>query len=424
MRILHLSALPVWPMAGKGGMPSLFETLRGHVRGGHEVVLILPQYHLFNDDLIPLAVREDAGYEVHVAPCAWMPGVKGLRAVARRLGADGKLPYGLRWLLNGLTCLLLTGSLVLAALRVRYRNRRQVDLVYAHNEYAALAGWLIGALFGVANVTRLYGTFLADLMKRPLVWLRYPVAAAGYLVPHDLLICGNDGTRGDEVAERLGIDPTKFRFWQNGVDPPGDPPCVPREVFVDRSSGRLRRDSLWAVSCSRLSYWKRIDRMLRALRICRDAGGDCQLLVAGDGEQRERLASLAEEVGVGEEVVWLGAVAHRDIWALMHVADVFMITNDVTNRCNPLYEAICAGLPVVSIRDPSTADLLEHGDNALLADPDDDDQLGRHLYELEANPGLAKRLGDAQRRRAQGLWTWEERMATEVSELERLVARN
>jgi len=33
MRILEISALPVWSMDGKGGMPSLRETLRGHARG-------------------------------------------------------------------------------------------------------------------------------------------------------------------------------------------------------------------------------------------------------------------------------------------------------------------------------------------------------------------------------------------------------
>ena len=49
-------------------------------------------------------------------------------------------------------------------------------------------------------------------MKRPLVWLRYPTAAAGYLVPHSLLICGNDGTRGDEVARKFGIDLRSFPF--------------------------------------------------------------------------------------------------------------------------------------------------------------------------------------------------------------------
>lgn len=48
MTALHLSAFPVWSMGGKGGMPSLRETLRGHVREGNTIVLILPQCHLFD----------------------------------------------------------------------------------------------------------------------------------------------------------------------------------------------------------------------------------------------------------------------------------------------------------------------------------------------------------------------------------------
>jgi glycosyltransferase involved in cell wall biosynthesis len=131
---------------------------------------------------------------------------------------------------------------------------------------------------------------------------------------------------------------------------------------------------------------------------------------------------MSDELGLSESVVWMGVVAHNDIWALMNVADVFMITNDVTNRCNPLYEATWAGLPVVSIVDPSTADLLKDGRNALLADKDDADALGRNLAELCSNRALSKSLRRAQRKLASSFWTWEERMRIEVNELEKLVA--
>jgi glycosyltransferase involved in cell wall biosynthesis len=255
-----------------------------------------------------------------------------------------------------------------------------------------------------------------------LVRLRYPVAAAGFLVPHSLLICGNDGTRGDEVARRLGIDLSRFRFWQNGVDVPEHPPETSREEFVGQfGSNGFRPESKWVVSCSRLTYWKRIDRMLRALSHAKRAGCDCQLLVAGEGEERARLSELAKELGVEEDVVWLGALAHDQIWSLMHVADVFMITNDVTNRCNPVYEAMCAALPVVSVEDPSTSDLLEHEVNALLSDKDDDEALGRHLHRACTDEDLARLMGNAQRQRAKQLWSWRERMAREVEELEAIV---
>ena len=105
----------------------------------------------------------------------------------------------------------------------------------------------------------------------------------------------------------------------------------------------------------------------------------------------------------------------------MRLADAFVITNDVTNRCNPLYEAIRAGVPIVSIRDRSTADLLKDGVNALLADRDDEVALGRCLAQVCTDADLAARMRLAQRERSDALWTWQERMRKEVHELERLV---
>jgi glycosyltransferase involved in cell wall biosynthesis len=423
MRILHVSALPVWSMKGEGGMPSLRQTLDGHRRAGHSVTLVLPAYDIFSEGTARRIMPTDASKEDEVAPCRWFPAMLQVRTLAKRMNR-GQLPYAARWLLNVGTWLLLTVSLLLAGLRLRYRRKRRFDLVYAHNQYAAIAGWLLGGILGVPNVTRLYGTFLADLMRRPLVWLRYPVAAGGFLVPHSLLICGNDGTRGDEVAKRLRIDLAKFRFWQNGVDKPDVLPTADRRLLSATVPPNLRPQARWVFTCSRLSYWKRIDRILHAGAYGRRAGADCQILVAGDGPERANLESLAGELGIASDVVWLGAVPHGRIWQWLVAADVFIIANDVTNRCNPLYEAICAGLPVVSLRDPSTADLLTHGENSLLADRTDGEDLGRCLRQTLSDDGLASAMRQAQRRRAATFQTWAQRMAMETDELEALIARS
>jgi glycosyltransferase involved in cell wall biosynthesis len=161
--------------------------------------------------------------------------------------------------------------------------------------------------------------------------------------------------------------------------------------------------------------------MIEALAVCRGQGVDAQLVVAGDGSEKGKLVELARKLGVEENVVWFGAVAHDDIWALMNTADVFMITNDVTNRCNPLYEAAWAGLPVVSVIDPSTSDLLVHGENALLAEKNDTAMLGAHLAKICGDEGMLLKFRSAQKELSRTFWTWEERMRVEVAELEALL---
>jgi glycosyltransferase involved in cell wall biosynthesis len=424
MKFLHISALPVWPIEGKGGMPSLRETLRGHISGGHDLLLALPKYNVIGDYAKQVSVSEDDGYEVLLVPCRWAPSLAAVRRFCRQLGGGKELPYLLRWLLNLGLCVLLTSSLFVMAFRLRFIDKRKFDLVYAHNQYASFAGWIVGKLFNAPNVTRLYGTFLADLIRKPYVRLRYPVATAGFLVPHSLLICANDGTRGDEVAANLGIDMSKFRFWQNGVNLPDSPPKITRKDLMSRYNGfDLQHDNKWILSCSRLSYWKRIDRIIAALHYALKQGASCQLIIAGDGPESERLHAQADDLGVPEHIIWLGAVDHDHIWELMHVSDVFVITNDVTNRCNPLFEAMSAGLPVVSVNDPSTADLLKNGENALLSEKDDITTLGMNIFKVCSNDALSAELRMAQRTTSKSFWTWQERMAVEVRDLEAVVAK-
>ena len=112
MRILNISALPVWPMKGGGGMPSLSETLDGHVREGHEITVIIPQYYLFGAELGQVEVPQNPPYEVFVAKCPWLVPLKKARLLCARFGPGGEPIYPARWVLNMLTFLLLTVSLV------------------------------------------------------------------------------------------------------------------------------------------------------------------------------------------------------------------------------------------------------------------------------------------------------------------------
>lgn len=415
MKILHISALPLWSMDGKGGMPSLLETLKGHIREGIEIELIIPEYDLFSHGFEKLKTENDFGLKVHIARSPWLVPIKKVRkSIIDKRGKE-EIPFVLRWMINFSIFIMLTITMTVKGFKIN--KNFGADMIYSHNQYSCLAGFFIGKIFKIYNITRLYGTFLADLMKKPFVSLRYPVSAAGYLVPSNLLICTNDGTRGDIVAEKFGTKRKRFRFWQNGISPP---------VKIKKNSKilekyRIKKDSILVISCSRLSSWKRIDRILKAVKYCCDKGLDLKLFMAGDGPESENLKKLAGELDIEENTFFPGALAHQEIWQLMNEADIFMITNDVTNRCNPLFEAVFAGLPIVSVNDPSTSDILHQDKNALLSEKDDEENLGKNLEKLCIDEVLRKRLSKNQIDFSKSFWTWEERIREETLSLKALL---
>ena len=130
-------------------------------------MLIIPR------ERMPGGTVPDEGFTVVPAPCPWLSCVESLKQWGKCLG-DGAARFFFGWGLSVARCMLLTVSLLLTAMKVIYRKRQKFDLVYAHNQRAALAGLLIGLMHRVPNVTRLYGTFLADLLKKP---LRQPKSA-------------------------------------------------------------------------------------------------------------------------------------------------------------------------------------------------------------------------------------------------------
>jgi glycosyltransferase involved in cell wall biosynthesis len=90
----------------------------------------------------------------------------------------------------------------------------------------------------------------------------------------------------------------------------------------------------------RLTPEKRVDAILRALPKVPDA----QLLVAGDGPERARLAELAK----GHPVRFLGAVAHEEMPRLMNAADLLVLPSEYEGLATVAIEALACGTPVVA----------------------------------------------------------------------------
>ena len=89
------------------------------------------------------------------------------------------------------------------------------------------------------------------------------------------------------------------------------------------------------------------------------------LMLVGDGPLQEDLRSLAESLGIGNQVIFSGF--QEEITALCGSADLFVLSSDYEGFGNVIVEALACGTPVVSTDCPSgPAEILKHGEFGLL----------------------------------------------------------
>jgi glycosyltransferase involved in cell wall biosynthesis len=120
--------------------------------------------------------------------------------------------------------------------------------------------------------------------------------------------------------------------------------------------------------------------------------------VAGEGEQRAALEQQAASAGLGERFRLPGAVA--DVPAFLAGLDVAVLCSHAEGMSNALLEYMAAGRPLVATSVGAAEELIEDGVHGLLVPPGDSERLAEAIGRLLDDRALARRLGEAARRRA------------------------
>jgi glycosyltransferase involved in cell wall biosynthesis len=304
---------------------------------------------------------------------------------------------------------------------MRVARRIEPDVVFGMGALGATTGRAVAVRLKIPNVTRLFGTSLHQFFGKPLrMALRYRERMA-FRTPASYIVLCDDGSGGDEVARRLGVNGERFLFWRNGVDKPAF------RGAIDRADVRTRLgappDGPLVLTVARLHPEKHVERLLAAAPRILAAHPDASFLIVGDGPERGRLAREANELGVERSVVFAGTVPQEELSEVYLAADVFVTLSDRTNAVNPLYEAMMAGLPVVALGTGRTAEFVLDDVNGVLLEPDELPLLAERINALLADDARRERLGREARKTAdEALPTIEERQTMEAAVVEAAVA--
>jgi glycosyltransferase involved in cell wall biosynthesis len=200
----------------------------------------------------------------------------------------------------------------------------------------------------------------------------------------------NSNSLRDQINQYLEIDQRKLRLIYEAVDhdlfKPGNRDAARAYVA---SFGISRPFVLFVSSLWR---YKNCDGLLRAWRLVRHQLEGRQLVVVG-AERDERygaeLHSLVDELGIGEDVVFVGGVPLEDTARFYQAADLLVYPSFNETFGLPILEAMACACPVVTSN--VTAMPETSGGAALLADPDDPASLGRAILDAIGSGGDALR---------------------------------
>lgn len=104
-----------------------------------------------------------------------------------------------------------------------------------------------------------------------------------------------------------------------------------------------------------------------------------QLNLAGRGPMREELESLARELGVQEDVHFLGPRDAAQISSWMRASDVLCMSSHNEGLPNVVLEAMASGLPVVATDVGGIHEIVDAPWKGLLVPPENEEALAQGL---------------------------------------------
>jgi glycosyltransferase involved in cell wall biosynthesis len=220
------------------------------------------------------------------------------------------------------------------------------------------------------------------------------------------------GAVRDHTHAVEGCPLEKIVVIPNGIDLE----AVPGPTLLDGRAPALgvgERDAVVG-TITRLVWKRGHEELLQAAALIQRAEPSAKLVVVGDGPLRRSLEDQAHRLGLNGGVRFLGAVPHAA--RLLPRFDVFVLSSVLEGMSNALLEAMAAGRPVVATRVGGNPELVVDGQTGLLVPPRDAQALADAVIALLRDRQLARRMGEAGRRRVGAEFT----LAAMVERMERL----
>jgi glycosyltransferase involved in cell wall biosynthesis len=158
---------------------------------------------------------------------------------------------------------------------------------------------------------------------------------------------------------------------------------------------------------SRLTSRKGLKYLIRAVHKLAIKYPEIYLKIMGDGqEEKERLEILVKELGIQNQVEFLGRIPREKTAPYYQEADVFVLPSLNEGMSNAMLEALATGLPIISTNTGGAKELIKEDKNGFIIKFRDSEDIAEKIEKLINDKDMAGRMGAESRKIAESL-SWE-----------------
>ena len=295
------------------------------------------------------------------------------------------------------------------------------QVIHCHGSRANMIGALLRKSTGLPVVTTVHSDYKLDYMGRPLSHLTFGNINAWALRQLDYRI-GVSDAMVDLLIDR-GFPPDRFFAIYNGIDFTPAPPQGDRLAYLRSLGADVDETSVVVGIAARLNPVKDMSTLIRGFAAGYQKCQRLRLVIAGDGEEREKLGNLAKELGVERQVTFAGWISGGmdrfysalDINALTSLSETFpyALTEGARFHLATVATAV-GGIPY----------LIDADVNGCLFAPGDWEALGEHLAAMGNDDELRHTLGEKLYEKASTQFSIQKTVDTQLHIYEEILRRH
>ncbi len=270
---------------------------------------------------------------------------------------------------------------------VHFIKEKNIDVVHTHCFYTNIFGMTGAFLAGVGGrvtskgETHGFRTPMQKRAERVAFRLSHRVIANCLVVQNQLI--------------REGVSPSKIIQHYNGLD-------------IERLKARagLRHEEALAafglpheplrryisIVANLRNPVKDHPMFLRAAARVRAAVPDAGFVIAGEGELMNELRELAAQLGIQEDVFFIGRC--DNVADLLFASDVGVLSSKAEGFANAILEYMAAGLPVVATDVGGAREAIAEGETGYVVASGDDEEMAERIISILDDPERARTMGE------------------------------